>query len=96
MTVGGTLRARAAMKPLSTLKRRLRTVDTASGEPAEAFQERTDVCAVPAAGVVCEAVAALTLADAVLESFGGDTLADVVATRDRYLARIAGRFAPES
>lgn len=95
MTVGGALRVRAGMKPLSTLKRRLRTVDTASGEAAEAFQERTDVCAVPAAGVVCEAVVALVLADAVLESFGGDTLDDVVAARDRFLARIADRF-PES
>jgi chorismate synthase len=88
MTIGGTLRIRAAMKPLSTLKQRLRTVDTSSGEPAEAFQERTDVCAVPAGGVVCEAVVALTLADAVMESFGGDTLADVVGARDRYLARV--------
>jgi chorismate synthase len=92
MTVGGTLRIRAAMKPLSTLKRRLRTIDTASGEEADAFQERTDVCAVPAGGVVCEAVMALVLADAVLESFGGDTLADVVSARDRYLARIADHF----
>ena len=76
MSIGGTLRVRAAMKPLSTLKRRLRTVDLVSGEPAEAFQERTDVCAVPAAGVVCEAVVALVLADAVFETFGGDTLDD--------------------
>jgi chorismate synthase len=101
MTVGGALRVRAGMKPLSTLKRRLRTVDTASGAAADAFQERTDVCAVPAAGVVCEAVVALVLADAVLESFGGDTLDDVLAARDRYLARIAdhfpeSRFAPET
>ena len=59
MTIGGTLRVRAAMKPLSTLKRRLRSVDLATGEAADAFQERTDVCAVPAAGVVCEAVVAL-------------------------------------
>jgi chorismate synthase len=91
MTIGGTLRVRAAMKPLSTLKRRLRTVDLASGEVAEAFQERTDVCAVPAAGVVCEAVVALVLADAVLESFGGDTLNDVIAARDRYIKRVNRR-----
>ena len=91
MTMGGTLRARAAMKPLSTLKRRLRTVDLASGEPAEAFQERTDVCAVPAAGVVCEAVVALVLADAVLEKFGGDTLDDVKDSVERYRRRIATR-----
>jgi chorismate synthase len=91
MTIGGTLRIRAAMKPLSTLKKRLRTVDMSSGEPAEAFQERTDVCAVPAAGVVCEAVVALVLADAVLEMFGGDTLDDVRSAVERYRARVAAR-----
>jgi chorismate synthase len=91
MSIGGTLRVRAAMKPLSTLKRRLRSVDLATGEAADAFQERTDVCAVPAAGVVCEAVMALVLADAVLEMFGGDTLGDLAAAVDRYRARIAGR-----
>ena len=91
MTIGGPLRMRAAMKPLSTLKRRLRTVDLASGEPADAFQERTDVCAVPAAGVVCEAVVALVLADAVLEMLGGDTLGDVQAALERYRTRISER-----
>lgn len=91
MSMGGTLRLRAAMKPLSTLKRRLRTVDMASGEPADAFQERTDVCAVPAAGVVCEAVVALVLADALLEMFGGDTLDDLKAALDRYRQRISRR-----
>lgn len=87
MTMGGTLRLRAAMKPLSTLKKRLRTVDMSTGAPAEAFQERTDVCAVPAAGVVCEAVVALVLADALLEMFGGDTVGDLVAAVERYRAR---------
>ena len=91
MTIGGTVRLRAAMKPLSTLKRRLRTVDLSSGEPADAFQERTDVCAVPAAGVVCEAVVALTLADAVLEKFGGDTLDDLQRAVANYLDRVARR-----
>jgi chorismate synthase len=91
MTVGGTLRARVAMKPLSTLKRRLRTVDTATGEAAAAFQERTDVCAVPAAGVVCESVMALVLADVFLETFGGDTVADLRASFDRYVGRIEAR-----
>ena len=91
MTIGGTLRIRVAMKPLSTLKKRLRSVDLASGEPADAFQERTDVCAVPAAGVVCEGVAALVLADAVLEMFGGDTLDDLKDSVARYLERIGGR-----
>ena len=92
MTVGGVLRVRAAMKPLSTLKKRLRTVDLATGAPDEAFQERTDVCAVPAAGVVCEAVVALTLGDALLEQFGGDTVADLRASLDHYRARIASRL----
>jgi chorismate synthase len=92
MTTGTVLRARAAMKPLSTLKKRLRTVDMATGEPAEAFQERTDVCAVPAAGVVCESVTALVLADAFLEMFGGDTLSDLYAAVDRYRKRISGRL----
>lgn len=91
MTIGGTLRVRAAMKPLSTLKKRLRTVDLASGQPAEAFQERTDACAVPAAGVVCEAVLALVLADAVLEMFGGDTVDDLKAAHRRYVGRVEER-----
>jgi chorismate synthase len=91
MTVGGVLRVRAAMKPLSTLKKRLRTVDLASGAPGEAFQERTDVCAVPAAGVVCEAVVALALGDALMEQFGGDTIADLRASIGRYRARLASR-----
>ena len=91
MSMGGTLRLRAAMKPLSTLKKRLRTVDMSTGDPAEAFQERTDVCAVPAAGVVCEAVVALVLADAVLEMFGGDTLGDLVASVERYRERTEKR-----
>ncbi|MFN2595518.1 MAG: chorismate synthase [Actinomycetota bacterium] len=91
MTIGGTLRLRAAMKPLSTLKKRLRTVDLSTGEPDEAFQERTDVCAVPAAAVVCEAVVALVLADAVMEKFGGDTIEDLEAAVDHYLTRIADK-----
>ncbi|HZK50011.1 MAG TPA: chorismate synthase [Actinomycetota bacterium] len=91
MSIGGTLRLRAAMKPLSTLKKRLRTVDMATGDPAEAFQERTDVCAVPAAGVVCESVVALTLADAVMEKFGGDTVADLKGAHARYLERVRTR-----
>jgi chorismate synthase len=91
MTVGGVLRVRAAMKPLSTLKKRLQTVDMATGAPEEAFQERTDVCAVPAAGVVCEAVVALVLADALLEMFGGDTVADLRASLQRYRERVEDR-----
>ena len=93
MSIGGEIRIRAAMKPLSTLKKRLRTVDMATGEAAEAFQERTDACAVPAAGVVCESVVALVIADAFLEMFGGDTLTDLRASLDRYNARIHERGA---
>ena len=91
MTIGGPLRIRCAMKPLSTLKRRLRTVDMSTGEPSEAFQERTDSCAVPAAGVVCEAVVALVLADALLQMFGGDTLDDIRESYGRYLRRTEER-----
>ncbi|MDQ5816160.1 MAG: chorismate synthase [Actinomycetota bacterium] len=93
MSIGGTLRIRAAMKPLSTLKKRLRTVDLATGDPAEAFQERTDVCAVPAAAVVCEAVVALVLADALMDTFGGDTVADMKASLERYSERVRRRGA---
>lgn len=91
MTIGGTLRMRAAMKPLSTLKKRLRSVDMKTGEPSDAFQERTDVCAVPAAGVVCEAVVALVLADAVLDKFGGDTLDELVESVRLFEERVARR-----
>ena len=93
MSIGGTLRIRAAMKPLSTLKKRLRTVDLATGDPAEAFQERTDVCAVPAAAVVCESVVALVLADVLLDTFGGDTIEDTRASLRRYTERIGRRGA---
>lgn len=91
MTIGGTLRLRAAMKPLSTLKRPLRTVDVATKESADAFRERTDVCSVPAAAVVGEAVVAIVLADAVLEKFGGDSLSDLRASIDSYQKRISQR-----
>ncbi|GAC1363499.1 MAG: chorismate synthase [Actinomycetota bacterium] len=88
MTIGGTLRVRAAMKPLATLKRALRTVDLATGEAAAAFRERTDSCAVPAAAVVGEAVVAWVLAEALLEKFGGDTLGDLQAAMAAYQPRI--------
>ena len=70
---GEPLRVRAAMKPISTVPRALDTVDVATGEPAQAINQRSDVCAVPAAGIVAEAMVALVLADAVLEKFGGDS-----------------------
>jgi chorismate synthase len=86
MTTGGVLRVRAAMKPISTVPRALRTIDVATGEAASAHHQRSDVCAVPAAGVVAEAMVALVLADAVLEKFGGDSLPETRRNLDAYLA----------
>src|SRR6476620_7367510 len=74
MTTGEVLRVRAAMKPISTVPRALRTIDVATGEEAVAHHQRSDVCAVPAAGIVAEAMVALVLADAVVEKFGGDSV----------------------
>ncbi len=76
MTTGEVLRVRAAMKPIATVPRALRTVDVATGEEAVAHHQRSDVCAVPAAGIVAEAMVALVLADAVLEKFGGDSVGE--------------------
>ncbi|MPZ87281.1 MAG: chorismate synthase [Nitriliruptorales bacterium] len=90
MTTGEPLRLRAAMKPLSSLARPLATVDVRTGEPAEAIQQRSDVCAVPRAGVVCEAVVALTLADALLEKTGGDTLPEVRRNLAAYQQTLSG------
>ncbi|HWB72089.1 MAG TPA: chorismate synthase [Egibacteraceae bacterium] len=84
MTTGEVLRLQAAMKPLSSLTRPLRTVDVRSGRPAEAIQQRSDTCAVPRAGVVAEAVVALVLADALLEKTGGDSLAEVTRNLAAY------------
>jgi len=91
VSMGGTLRVRAAMKPLSTLKRPLRTVDINTKEAVTAFKERTDSCAVPAAGVVGEAMVALVIAGEILEKFGSDNLADIKAAMDAYQARIDAR-----
>jgi chorismate synthase len=77
ISTGELLRVRAAMKPISTVPRALDTVDVATGEPAKAINQRSDVTAVPAAGVVAEAMVALVLADAAAEKFGGDSLAEV-------------------
>ena len=85
MTTGGVLRVRAAMKPISTVPRALRTVDVASGEVAAAHHQRSDVCAVPAAGIVAEAMVALVLADSVLEKFGGDSLPETRRNLEAYL-----------
>jgi chorismate synthase len=91
MSTGEALRVRAAMKPISTVPRALDTIDVASGEPAKAINQRSDVCAVPAAGVVAEAMVALVLADAALEKFGGDAVAETRRNRDAYLAALAVR-----
>ena len=85
MTTGEILRVRAAMKPIATVPRALRTVDVATGEPAVAHHQRSDVCAVPAAGVVAEAMVALVLADAVLEKFGGDSVGETRRNAESYL-----------
>ncbi len=90
MTNGETVVVKGAMKPLPTLTKPLRSVDIATGEEAEALRERTDSCTVPAAGVVGEAMAALVFADAYLEKFGGDNIADTQAALSAYRARIAG------
>jgi chorismate synthase len=89
MSTGEVLRVRAAMKPLSTLVRPLDTVDLATGAKTKANVQRSDVTAVPAAGVVGEAVVALVLADALLEKTGGDALAEVRRNLDGYLAGLA-------
>jgi chorismate synthase len=91
MTTGELLRVRAAMKPISTVPRALSTVDTATGEAAVAINQRSDVCAVPAAGVVAEAMVALVLADAALEKFGGDSLGETRRNVAAYLERLRER-----
>ena len=88
MSTGTVLRVRAGMKPISTVPKALRTVDVATGQAAEAHHQRSDVCAVPAAGVVAEAMVALVLANAVLEKFGGDSLTETKRNLDGYLAAI--------
>ncbi|MCW2595808.1 MAG: aroC1 [Jatrophihabitans sp.] len=91
MTTGEVLRVRAAMKPISTVPRALQTVDTATGEAAVAINQRSDVCAVPAAGVVAEAMVALVLAEAVLEKFGGDSVSETRRNAESYLKRLVER-----
>jgi chorismate synthase len=91
MTNGQPLRVRAAMKPISTVPRALATVDMATGDEAVAIHQRSDVCAVPAAGVVVETMVALVLARAVLEKFGGDSLTETRRNIDAYLQAVAQR-----
>ena len=85
MSTGEILRVRAAMKPIATVPRALRTVDVSTGEEAVAHHQRSDVCAVPAAGVVAEAMVALVLAEAVLEKFGGDSVGETRRNAESYL-----------
>lgn len=85
MSTGEILRVRAAMKPIATIPRALRTVDVATGEATVAHHQRSDVCAVPAAGIVAEAMVALVLADAVVEKFGGDSLGETRRNVTTYL-----------
>ncbi|MDT0188843.1 chorismate synthase [Rothia terrae] len=88
MSIGDVLRVRAAMKPIATVPKALATIDTSTGEPARAHHQRSDVCAVPAAGVVAEAMVALVLADAAMEKFGGDSIAETRRNLDSYLENI--------
>jgi len=91
MSTGEILRVRAAMKPISTVPRALRTIDVATGEAAVAHHQRSDVCAVPAAGIVAEAMVALVLADVALEKFGGDSVTETRRNVQGYLSSL--RFA---
>ena len=88
MSTGTILRVRAGMKPIATVPHALRTVDVATGEAAGAHHQRSDVCAVPAAGVVAEAMVALVLANAMLEKFGGDSVGETRRNLEAYLAAI--------
>jgi chorismate synthase len=91
MTSGEVLRVRAAMKPISTIPRALKTIDTATGEQTVAHHQRSDVCAVPAAGVVAEAMVALVLANACLEKFGGDSVEETRRNCESYLKSLTIR-----
>ena len=88
MSNGEILRVRAAMKPISTVPKALDTIDVATGEAAKAINQRSDVCAVPAAGVVAEAMVALVLAEVVLEKFGGDSVAETRRNFESYIANL--------
>lgn len=93
MTNGEQLRVRAAMKPISTVPRALQTLDMSTGEAATAIHQRSDVCAVPAAGVVAEAMVALVLARATLEKFGGDSVEETKRNVEAYQQYVSDRLA---
>ena len=88
MSNGEILRVRAAMKPISTVPKALDTIDVATGEAAKAINQRSDVCAVPAAGVVAEAMVALVLAEVVLEKFGGDSVTETRRNYESYIQHL--------
>lgn len=88
MSNGEILRVRAAMKPISTVPKALDTIDVSNGEAAKAINQRSDVCAVPAAGVVAEAMVALVLAEAVLEKFGGDSVTETRRNYESYISHL--------
>lgn len=92
ITNGEPLRARVAMKPISTVPRALSTIDTKTGEPAVAIHQRSDVCAVPRAGVVLESVVGLVLAEAALEKFGGDSMGETRRNAESYLKALQERW----
>lgn len=94
ITTGMPIVVRAAMKPISTLMQPLPTIDIRSGERGDAVRERSDVCALPAAGVVGEAMVAMVLAEAVLEKFGSDSVGELRRNLEGYVAQIAGRQFP--
>nr|MDT0656447.1 chorismate synthase [Micromonospora sp. DSM 115978] len=91
ITTGEPLRVRAAMKPISSLNRALATIDVTTGEPATAINQRSDVCAVPAAAVVAEAMVALVLAEAATEKFGGDSVTEIRRNLAGYLDNLVIR-----
>ncbi|MEZ0089834.1 chorismate synthase [Streptacidiphilus sp. EB129] len=91
LSTGELLRVRAAMKPIATVPRALATIDTRTGEAAKAHHQRSDVCAVPAAGIVAEAMVALVLADAVAEKFGGDNVSETRRNVQGYLDHLVVR-----
>ncbi|MFC9327743.1 chorismate synthase [Kitasatospora sp. NPDC057015] len=91
LSTGELLRVRAAMKPIATVPRALQTLDVRTGEPAKAHHQRSDVCAVPAAGIVAEAMVALVLADAVSEKFGGDNVSETRRNVQGYLDNLIVR-----
>jgi chorismate synthase len=88
MSNGEVIRVRAAMKPISTVPRALRTIDTGSALPATAHHQRSDVCAVPPCAVIAEAEVALVLANAIVEKFGGDSVAETARNIDSFLDSI--------